>query len=199
MLERETVALHGERTFRSRASNPAAGYTILVQTIVIGYDGTEHADQALERAGELSQALSAELVVVSVGRSGAVEAPEPILAPTVPTAAGPGVLVTRHTGPEPVLAPHEPDDAQLLLERARRFLGTRRIDADFVAELGDPVERLLAVADERGADMIVVGAHERHFLQLLLGPGSTSSSPAAHAATSSSSTEAGASRVKGDG
>jgi nucleotide-binding universal stress UspA family protein len=37
--------------------------------------------------------------------------------------------------------------------------------------VGDPVERLLEVAHQRDADLIVVGSRERGFLERLLGHG----------------------------
>jgi nucleotide-binding universal stress UspA family protein len=143
-----------------------------METIVAGYDGSEHADQALARAAELARALTAKLVVVSVGRTPRVMAPEPLLAPIMPTPAAPGALVTMR--PEPFPTPPTPDESAetaAVLERARRFLARRDVDADFVSEIGDPAERLLQVADDRDADLIVVGSHERRFLERLLGAG----------------------------
>jgi nucleotide-binding universal stress UspA family protein len=48
-------------------------------------------------------------------------------------------------------------------------LASRNIDVEFVVELGDPAERLLEVADQRDADLIVVGSREHGFLERLLG------------------------------
>jgi nucleotide-binding universal stress UspA family protein len=142
-----------------------------METIVLGYDGSEQADQALARAAELARALTAKLIVVSVGRPTRVTVPEPVLEPVLPTAAAPGALVTMRRPPGPTLPAPESDEAVALLERARRFLAPRDVDADFVSEIGDPAERLLEVADERDADLIVIGCHERSFLGRLLGSG----------------------------
>jgi nucleotide-binding universal stress UspA family protein len=66
-------------------------------------------------------------------------------------------------GPEPIeLAQHQ-------LERARMRLTGVRVEAEYVAEVGDAAERLLALAREREADLIVVGSRERGFLDRLLG------------------------------
>jgi nucleotide-binding universal stress UspA family protein len=50
-------------------------------------------------------------------------------------------------------------------------LASRPLQAEYVVEVGDPVERLLDVADQRDADLIVVGSRERGFLARLLGHG----------------------------
>jgi nucleotide-binding universal stress UspA family protein len=142
-----------------------------MRTIVTGYDGTEHAERALARAAELAQALGAKLVVVSVGHPPRMAVTEPMLADAtlVPGAAGP--LTTHGTVPLPSSPPEaeDPSEALLLLERARGFLVPRRVEADYVAELGDPAERLLDVAEERDAELIVVGSRERGLLERLLG------------------------------
>jgi nucleotide-binding universal stress UspA family protein len=143
-----------------------------VKTIVAGYDGTEHAGRALARAAELARALTATLIVVGVGRPSRVSAPEPVFEPISPVlpAGATGPLI--RTVPVPSLRePEEPDETLLVLERARSLLASRDVDADLVSELGDPVERLLEVADERDADLIVVGSRERSFLERLLGAG----------------------------
>lgn len=150
-----------------------------MKAIVTGYDGTEQAERALARAAELAQALGAKLVVVSVGRSSRLAATAPVLEPADPTlvpAGAAGPLMTGGTMPLPTLPtpprePEQPGEEHLLLERARSFLSPRRVEADYVPEIGDPVERLLEVAEERDAELIVVGSRERGLLERLLGHG----------------------------
>ena len=48
-------------------------------------------------------------------------------------------------------------------------LASRRIEAEYIVEVGDPVERLLEVARDHDADLIVVGSREHGFLDRLLG------------------------------
>jgi nucleotide-binding universal stress UspA family protein len=140
-----------------------------VKTIVVGYDGSDAAERALRRGGELAEAFSARLLVVSVG--GSTHAPAPIaeLAPVpVPGPIAPGATVPP---PQPTTAAPEPDElARRQLERARTALAGRSVDADYVVELGDPAERLLELAEQRDADLIVVGSREHGFLERLLSP-----------------------------
>jgi nucleotide-binding universal stress UspA family protein len=127
---------------------------LAVKTIVVGYDGTKHSSRALDRAVALAQTFGSSLVVVSVG--------DALLA----AAAGAGMGV----GPVPV-APVGPEDfelAQKQLQAAGESIAGSRVDAEYVAEVGVPSERIVAVADERHADLIVVGTREAGFLERLL-------------------------------
>ena len=131
-----------------------------MKTIVVGYDASDAAERVLDRAAELAEALAARLVVVSVA-----DAPLPATAPAL-----------EPTGPMPVpgaaapLADPEPERelAQRRLERARARLASRSLEADYVAEVGSPAERLLVVADERDAELVVVGHGEHGFLERLV-------------------------------
>lgn len=143
-----------------------------MNTIVAGYDGGEEAERALARAAELAQALEAKLVVVSVGRSPRVAAAEPVpeLADSSLVPAGP--TMTGGTTPlPPSPEPEEPAEELLLLERARGFLVPRRVEAEYVARIGDPAAVLMRVADEQEAELIVVGSRDRNLLGRLLGQG----------------------------
>ena len=142
-----------------------------MKTIVVGYDGSDAAKRALRRAAETAEAFSARLVVVSV--SAYAPAPVSTLEPTAellpPAVAGP--VATGATAPLPEPAPARPEPEELArrqLERARMSLSRRTVESEYVVELGDPAERLLEVADQRNADLIVVGSRERGFLERLL-------------------------------
>jgi nucleotide-binding universal stress UspA family protein len=149
-----------------------------VKTIVIGYDGSDEAERALVRAADVAMAFSAQLVVVSL--SGSVHVPvavsafEPGAVLLPPAAAGPaatgGTMPLPEPHPEPAL-PTPEELAQHQLERARMSLTGKRVDTEYMVEVGDPVERLLDVAHQRDADLIVVGSRERGFLERLLAHG----------------------------
>lgn len=134
-------------------------------SIVVGYEGSEQAARVLERAAGLAEALSATLIVVSVaapsGQSGA---------PTSAARPNPieGLIVPPHHshGGDDTSTPEEPERRQAL-ERARSALAGRALKAEYVIEVGDPAERLLAVAVERGSELIVVGRGEHGILERL--------------------------------
>jgi nucleotide-binding universal stress UspA family protein len=140
-----------------------------MDTIVVGYDGSEASERALERAAELAEALSAWLVVVSVERSSRV--PVPVVEPgtvVVPSPVG-GPMPAGQPLPEPGPERPEPEElARRQLERARMTLARRRVEAEYVAEVGPAAERLLEVAEERDADLVVVGSREHGLLERLL-------------------------------
>ena|SRR5215218_4346148 len=139
--------------------------------IIVGYNGSEQAERALKRAADLARALGARLLVVSVARSPRLADTVPAVEPDVPVVALPGPVATG--APTPLPVPHEPrpepeEIAQRQLERARLSLARMRVEAEYVAEVGDAAERLLTLAQERDANLIVVGSGEHGFLERLL-------------------------------
>jgi nucleotide-binding universal stress UspA family protein len=143
-----------------------------VDRIIVGYDDSDGAQRALDRAAELARSLAATLLVVSVARSSRPAEPVPVVefaeAP-LPAIPGPAGTVAPMPLPAPEAAGPEPIElAQHQLERARMRLTGMRVEAEYVAEVGDAAERLLALAREREADLIVVGSREHGFLDRLL-------------------------------
>jgi nucleotide-binding universal stress UspA family protein len=144
-----------------------------VNTIVVGYDSSEAAERALARAADLAAGLSARLVVVSVSPSPRIPAMTPLPEPVDPLLVRGGVAGPVPPGgtvplPEPERAPEPEELPQRVLEQARRVLTRRRVEAEYVAEVGAPAERLLEIADEHDADLIVVGTREHGFVERLL-------------------------------
>ena len=116
-----------------------------MDTIVIGYDGSEPAGRALERAAELATACSAELVVTSV-------------AP---------ILVGRGIGPADPADSLEEHREQL--RNAAAYLDERGLEAEYNLALDRPADYIVRLAEQRGADLIVVGTHEWSWIERLLG------------------------------
>jgi nucleotide-binding universal stress UspA family protein len=115
--------------------------------IVLGYDDTEASQRALERTAQLAKAFGSQVVVISVapvelsvGRSGG---------PVDPT--------------EP-LSKHEGELAQ-----AREYLESQGIQAEYQPAVGEPADAIVDLAQERGADLIVVGTREPNFYQRFFG------------------------------
>ena len=118
-----------------------------MKTIVVGYDASEGSRRALERAALLAGAFESQLVVTSVA--------------PVTTSAAP-----RSIGADPAETAGE-HLAELVAARA--YLESQGLAADYVEAVGRPGESILAAAQERSADMIVVGTRESGLLTRLLG------------------------------
>jgi nucleotide-binding universal stress UspA family protein len=114
----------------------------MFQSIVVGTDGSETAAKAVSSAVELAAAVGAKIELVS--------AYEP-----VPTQR---LQAERRDAPEDLqwaISPREDVDATL--EAASRIARDAGVRVDVYARQGDPADAILDVAEEQGADLIVVG------------------------------------------
>ena len=118
-----------------------------MKNIVLGYDDTEASQRALERAAELAKALSADLAVVSV-------------APL-----GPGGV----RGAGGVDSIDSPAKHAAELGRAQEYLEGQAVTAVYQEIVGDPAEAIVQFADQRKADLIIVGTRDHHTLGRLFG------------------------------
>ena len=118
-----------------------------MKTIVIGFDESEPAKRALERAADLAEAFGAELIVTSVA----------------PVLVGAG----RSAGPTDPTDPFGKHLQELI--HARTYLEERKLDAEFVPAVGEPADTIVELAEQRHADLIVVGTREPSILERLLG------------------------------
>ena len=113
-----------------------------MQTIVVGYDGSEPAKRALDRATEL------------VDDGGTV-----VLVSAVHLLAGKGGM-----GFDPI----EKEDFDRQLDAAESRLAEKGIAATTVEGLGDPARVITEQAKESGADLIVVGNGHKNLLERIL-------------------------------
>src|SRR5262245_22658101 len=108
-----------------------------MKTIVVGYDGTEASERALGRAADLAAAFGSSVVVT---RRSAV------------------MTSTAHGGGADPTDP--PEEHAALLEKGRSALTERGVAAETVLGTGDPAEAIVELAEQRSADLIVVGTRE---------------------------------------
>jgi nucleotide-binding universal stress UspA family protein len=105
-------------------------------TVIVGYDGSEPAQRALEHAAEL------------VGRRGSVSVINVIKAQSVSSR-----LVT--------LTDNERATQDRLLRESERVLARLGVEAKLIAAAGDPATEILAAIESIGAGVIVVGRRKR--------------------------------------
>lgn len=110
------------------------------KAIVVGVDGSETSTRAAVIATEIARSRQAKLLLVTVvrppegwwGIGGAPPTPEALSAALV-------------------------EGQQQVIRETEEHLSLDGMDYETVEELGDPTSRLLAVADEREAGLIVIG------------------------------------------
>jgi nucleotide-binding universal stress UspA family protein len=107
-----------------------------MKTILVGYEERPLANRVLERAAEFAKLSGANVVVTSV----------------VPMSHARG-------GPIDSADPPERHKAELQ-EAAARLTALGISNVTTVVGLGDPAQGILQAAEECGADLIVVGAHD---------------------------------------
>jgi len=99
----------------------------------------------MARAAELATAFGAKVIVTSVAR----------------------VLVGRAGGPVDPADP--PEDHMRELTHAASFLAEHGVEGEYDFALADPAAHIVELAEQRGADLIVVGTHEPGLLERVLG------------------------------
>jgi nucleotide-binding universal stress UspA family protein len=129
-----------------------------MQKIVVGYDDSEASQRALERAATLARAFQSQLMITSVA----------------PIMTGIG----RTGGPvDPVDPPAKHAEE---LAAARSYLDGLGLQAEYVPAVGNPADTIVELANQRAADLVIVGTREPGVLQRVLGQ-SVSDSVAHHA------------------
>ena len=124
-------------------------------TIVIGYDDSDGADRALDRAITEAKSSGDSLVVVSVF--------ELMFDPEGPQSFG-------SLGETPEMMPLvEPPELEPIFAKARVRIEAAGLDADYVWAVGNPADKIAATARDRGARLVVLAGHHHGFLGRLFG------------------------------
>lgn len=111
-----------------------------VETILVGVDGSEGSRRAAEHGAAIARARGAKLLLATVvrppegwwGIGGAPPTPEAMSAALV-------------------------EGQQKILAEVADHLGLDDVEHDTIEDVGDPATRLLTLAHDRGADLIVIG------------------------------------------
>jgi nucleotide-binding universal stress UspA family protein len=114
--------------------------TLKMQTVVAGVDGSEGGERAAAAATEMARKWGARLLLVTVVRT-----PEGWWgiggAPPTPEALSTALI----------------EGQKQILDETVAKLELDGVDYQTVEELGDPVNRLIAVCEENEADLLVIG------------------------------------------
>jgi nucleotide-binding universal stress UspA family protein len=118
-----------------------------MKTILVAYDDTAPSRRALDRAAMLAEAFGARVLVTSIAEL---------------VHSSPRSITQIDRGDGVGTAADEVGAAQAMLEE-------RGIDAETVAVTGDPGSSIARIAEERNADLVVVGTRGLGPIQRLLG------------------------------
>ena len=127
----------------------------MASTIVVGTDGSPTAGEAVRQAADMARLLGARLHIVNAYRPASVDASVGVLAATGPALDPVGLDRDLR------------EQAEHTLDRALAVAGPE-LDTQAHARAGSAADVILRVAEEEGADIIVVGnkgmAGARRFL-----------------------------------
>lgn len=127
------------------------------RTIVVGYDGTSSSEQALTHAVELARRFDSRVIVAGV--------PGPQSLQGTPGGFG--------YAPYYALTDSDPSIDEALIQQQRAsvesLFARSGLRHEFTCLVGEPVAAIIEVAEQRDADLIVVGTREPRFLARVLG------------------------------
>jgi nucleotide-binding universal stress UspA family protein len=115
----------------------------MTELLLVGTDGSDTAAVAVAQAADLAGRLGAGLIIVTA----------------YPDAVTTKLGTQAHNMPAPRdwRTDHRAE-AKEILDRAVGSLGSTDLEVETVAEPGDPAEAIIRVAEQRGADLVVVGS-----------------------------------------
>jgi nucleotide-binding universal stress UspA family protein len=114
----------------------------MFRSIVVGTDGSDTATKAVSQAVDLARAVGATLELVS--------AYEPV--------SGQRLSEERRQAPEDLQWAINPrEDVDVTLAAAAKLAREAGVEVNVYARQGDPADAILDVAEERDADLVIVG------------------------------------------
>lgn len=137
----------------------------MFSNILVAVDGSEHSKKALRCALELAEKFDGKITLIHVYSSVVpMTASMDTLTtpPTISTQSSPAIAAR--------IAEEVKQNAQRTLDEAEQTVKQRGIPADKVLKEGDAVKEIVALAEERKSDLIIVGHRGLSKLrELLLG------------------------------
>lgn len=124
-------------------------------TIVIGFDDSDGAERALDRAIAEAKSSGDVIVVVAVL--------EMLFDPEGPQNFG-------SLGEMPAMIPLvEPPELEPIFAKARARIDATDVAADYIWAVGNPADKIAATARDRDARLVVLAAHHHGFFGRLFG------------------------------
>ncbi len=129
-----------------------------MSTVLVGYDGHERSDRALDRAIEAARDRQAKLVVLAV-----LELPF--------NPEGPQNFASIEPNEVDFIPLEEsPPELEPIFARARaRVEAAAGVAAEYEWAAGNPADSIVGTARDRQASLVVLGAHEHSWLGRLVG------------------------------
>ncbi len=121
-----------------------------MKMIVCAFDGSDNAMKAAESAAELAKKYEAKLSLVYV------------VEPYAPPVDLPGISFVDW------VEPHRTAAARLLSDAASHLRDKREVTPQVEVRVGNPAHEIVSYAQERGADLIVVGSRGHGTMKRLL-------------------------------
>jgi nucleotide-binding universal stress UspA family protein len=142
-----------------RGPGPIFGSTWIKKIVVAG-DGSPASVEGLQQVADLAAGIGAKVIVVYVRHF-------------------PGTALMSSGGGDPLLVEALEEQESEVRQEVLRFLGGSGVAWELVVRVGSPGEEIVKVADETGADLVVVGSNRHSSLHNLL-LGSTAAYLATH-------------------
>jgi nucleotide-binding universal stress UspA family protein len=112
---------------------------VMISTVAVGTDGSPTADEAVNAAAEIARRFEAKVVLLSAFQDSGGRPSGSGSADEIQWASSPSARV------------------QEILARAAQQMGGEGIECETLVDEGDPAEVIVRLAEECGADLLVIG------------------------------------------